>query len=195
MTIEIKADNPSAIIPINHDHPGDEDPLKFTEVNLRPDQDQALKMMLAGKTDGEIAARLGVTRQTVNYWRNRDDNFRQVLCTERQEAWQAIRNEMSAMYTEALGILRKYLQSKDPKLQLKAAMQVLNLHDLKAAIVDADRTSLKVMDLAQQMSRLEAGFARRQMKNAAEEERLNKMTFEEYTKELEQQNPGNKFRR
>lgn len=134
MTIDVKSANNSPLIPINHDHLGDEDPMKFVEVHLKTKQIQALDMMLAGRTDGEIAIKVRVTRQTVNYWRNRDEDFRKVLCTERQEVWQAIRNEMSAMYTEALGVVRKYLKSKDPKLQLKAAIQVLNLHDLKAPL-------------------------------------------------------------
>ena len=195
MSIDVKPDSKNPIIPINHDHPGDEDQVKFIEVTLRPEQDQALKMMLAGRTDSEIAARLGVTRQTVNYWRNRDDNFRRVLCTERQEVWQAIRNEMSAMYMESVGVLRKHLKSKDPKLQLKAAIQVLNLHDLKAAIIDEDKTTLKVMDLTQQMIRLEARLEKRVMKNAAEEKRINEMTSDEFLKDLDQLPPGTKFRR
>lgn len=195
MSIDANPESNSPLIPLNHDHAGDEDPVKFIEVNLLPRQAEALEMMLAGRTDGEIAIKLGVTRQTVNYWRNRDENFRKVLCTERQELWQAIRNEMTAMYTEALGILRKHLKSKDPKLQLKAAIQVLNLHDLKAAIIDEDRTSLLYMNLAQQMSRLNNRLEMRLAKNEAEEKRINEMTFEEFTKELDRLPPGTKFRR
>ncbi len=152
-------------------------------------------MMLEGISDGDIAQKIGVTRQTVNHWRNRDENFKRVLITERQEVWQAVKSEMSAMYTEALGVLRKHLKSKDPKLQLKAAMQVLNLHDLKAAIIDEDKTTLKVMDIVQQMNRLNAKIEERQMISAAEEKKFKEQTFDEFVKTIDNLPPGTKFRR
>ena len=136
----------SEIIPINHDHPGDEDTKVFHEIVLLPRQEKAVEMILAGKDDSEIAHKLGITRQTVNYWRNKDENFRAELAFRRLELWHAVKEEMAAMYTEALGVLRKNLKSEDVKIQMKAATQIVNLHDLKDNLINENKLYLKTME-------------------------------------------------
>jgi DNA-binding XRE family transcriptional regulator len=134
------------MIPTNHDHPGDEDPGNINEVTLLPHQEQALEMMLHGMMDGEIAQKVGVTRQTVNLWRNKDDNFRAKLSLRRLELWDVVKEKMADMYTEALGVLWKNLKSEDAKIQMKAAIQIVNLHDLKDNLITYNQMYLKMLE-------------------------------------------------
>jgi len=47
--------------------------------HLRVAQQNAIELLLAGKTDQEVAAAVGVSRQTVTLWQNQDELFRAAL--------------------------------------------------------------------------------------------------------------------
>lgn len=185
MTIDVNPESNNPLIPINHDHPGDRDEWVYEEIILQPKQAEALDMMLAGKSDSEISARVGMTRQTVNHWRNHDENFKRVLSTRRLEVWQAVKDEMSGMYTEALGVLRKNLKSKDPKLQMKAATQIINLHELKDSLVNENHAYLKMLESFRKMDQLLYWLQRNKKKKDPEEMTLDDMVFELEGKEHE----------
>jgi hypothetical protein len=50
-------------------------------------QRRAIDLLVAGATDGEAAEAVGVTRQTVNTWRNRDPIFIAELNRLRRDLW------------------------------------------------------------------------------------------------------------
>ena len=52
--------------------------------DLSIEQEKAVALILLGKTDVEVAEAVGVSRQTVNTWRNHDSNFATVLNGQRQ---------------------------------------------------------------------------------------------------------------
>ena len=57
------------------------------EKGLTTRQTQALGLMMAGLGDGEVAQAVGVTRQTVNTWRNKDAGFRAALAARKSSSW------------------------------------------------------------------------------------------------------------
>lgn len=185
MTIEINPEVNQALLSLNHSRNGDKDPRDYVEIILQPRQAQAMEMMLAGKTDGEIARQLGVTRQTVNYWRNRDEDFKRVLSMRRLELWQAVKEEMSAMHTEALAVLRKLLKSKDPKLQMKAAAHIVNLHELKDNLINENRAYLKLIENMKRIDQFFYWLERNKKRKNPEELTLDELTFEVDQREME----------
>ncbi len=48
-------------------------------IGLSIKQRQAIELMVAGRTDAEIAQEIGSARSTINRWRNQDPNFRESL--------------------------------------------------------------------------------------------------------------------
>lgn len=98
---------------------------------LEPKQEKALEYMLAGISDSEIAKKLNVTRQTVNYWRNQDLDFIYELQMRRNQLWESYRDEISDLYKLAVEEIKKSMKSKDPKIRLQVAMQILRLPALQ----------------------------------------------------------------
>jgi predicted DNA-binding protein YlxM (UPF0122 family) len=98
---------------------------------LEPKQEKALEYMLAGISDSEIAKKLNVTRQTVNYWRNQDLDFIYELQMRRNQLWEGYRDELSDLYKLAVEEIKKSMKSKDPKIRLQVAMQILRLPALQ----------------------------------------------------------------
>jgi DNA-binding XRE family transcriptional regulator len=98
---------------------------------LEPKQEKAVEYMLAGISDSEIAKKLNVTRQTVNYWRNQDRDFIYELQMRRNQLWEGYRDELSDLYKLAVEEIKKSMKSKDPKIRLQLAMQILRLPALQ----------------------------------------------------------------
>ena len=87
--------------------------------------------MLVGVSDTEIAKKLKVTRQTVNYWRNQDFDFIYELQMRRNQIWESHRDELIDLYKMAVEEVKKSFKSKDPKIRLQVAMQILRLPALQ----------------------------------------------------------------
>ena len=100
-------------------------------VILEPKQEKAVELMLVGVSDTEIAKKLKVTRQTVNYWRNQDIDFIYELQMRRNQIWEGYRDEMSNLFKLAVEEIKKSLKSKDPKIRLQVAMQIVRLPALQ----------------------------------------------------------------
>ena len=88
---------------------------QLNAVILEPKQEKAVELMLTGASDSEIAKKLKVTRQTVNYWRNQDIDFIYELQMRRNQIWEGYRDELSDLYKLAVEEVKKSLKSKDPK--------------------------------------------------------------------------------
>ena len=100
-------------------------------VILEPKQEKAVELMLAGVSDTEIAKKLKVTRQTVNYWRNQDIDFIDELKLRRSQVWDGCRDELVDLYKAAVQEIKMSLKNKDPKIRLQAAMQIIRLPALQ----------------------------------------------------------------
>lgn len=90
----------------------------------------AIDLLVTGKTDGEVAEAVGVSRQTVNTWRNHDAVFLAALNRERAVIWQAGRDGMASLVGRAVDVLRTGLDSDDDRVAVLAAVHVLKAVDL-----------------------------------------------------------------
>jgi DNA-binding CsgD family transcriptional regulator len=98
---------------------------------LEPKQEKAVELMLTGYSDTEIAKKINITRQTVNYWRNQDRDFIYELQMRRNQIWEGYRDDLSDLYKLAVEEIKKNLKSKDPKIRLQIAMQIVRLPALQ----------------------------------------------------------------
>jgi hypothetical protein len=82
-------------------------------------------MMLAGKTDGEVAAAVGVSRQTVWEWRHRHPAFIAEVNRRRKEVWEAASERLRGLLTRAVEVLAEDLEGEDRRLRQQAAVHLL----------------------------------------------------------------------
>lgn len=101
---------------------------------LRLAQRNAIELLLGGKTDQEVAEAVGVSRQTINSWRNKDELFRAALDARRQELWGAYVERLRQLIGRALQVLEAdLLQDDDRRLRQSAAVHVLKCVGLYGA--------------------------------------------------------------
>ena len=102
--------------------------------DLSGKQEMALELIICGMNDGDIAKRAGVSRQTINTWRNHDKHFRTLLA----ERWGALRaqyrGELSELVSEAINVMREAIREGDMLTRLWAAHAVLRMLGLQAAV-------------------------------------------------------------
>lgn len=84
----------------------------------------AVELLAVGKTDTEAAEALGVTRQTVNGWKNHDPAFRAEVNRRRRELWEEAHDRLRGLATKALDVLAGALEG-DRETALPAAVHVL----------------------------------------------------------------------
>lgn len=90
-------------------------------------QQNAIDLLVGGATDREAAEKVGVTRQTVNTWRNHDVVFITQLNARRLEIWGASLDKLRSLLPEALNTLEGAIMvSRDPKI----ALQIIHLAGL-----------------------------------------------------------------
>ena len=96
---------------------------------LTPQQLAAVELLVAGRSDVEVAAKVGVTRETVNRWRNWNPLFVATLNELRLDLWKATRERVRHLNGKALDVIETHLQGGS----LKAALALLKYaHDEKA---------------------------------------------------------------
>ena len=92
---------------------------------LSGEQEAAIPLLLAGKTDAETAAAVGVSRQTVNAWANHDTAFIAAVNYERREVWRAQRARLQEAMTKATETVIAALNSDNESIRLKTALYLL----------------------------------------------------------------------
>ena len=97
-------------------------------------QEMALELVMCGINDGAIAKRAGVSRQTINTWRNHDEDFRTRLAERRVALRAQYRDELSGLVSEAIGVMRDAIRKGDMLTRLWAAHAVLRMLGLQAAV-------------------------------------------------------------
>ena len=91
-----------------------------TRHGLSVAQLNAVECLVSGMTDGEAAEAVGVTRQTVNVWRNHHPAFIAGLNRRRLEVWGAATDKLRALVPKALGVLDASLTTDpDPRVALR----------------------------------------------------------------------------
>lgn len=70
----------------------------------------AIELIICGKLDAEVADEVGVTRQTVNQWRNRNPFFVAEMNFRRQNVWESQVERLRNLVSRAVGVLEEELQ-------------------------------------------------------------------------------------
>jgi len=99
----------------------------ITNDELQRKQELAVELIANGKTDVEVAKVIRVSRQTVNEWKNHDVEFQLDLKVRRREIIFGMRDKMNELVMTSMGIIQKNLESKNPKVQLNVAIQIMKM--------------------------------------------------------------------
>lgn len=98
-----------------------------TRRELSVEQRNAVDLLVQGQADQAVAEAVGVSRQTVNGWRNHHPEFAAALNARREEVWAAGVDRLRSLLPVALGTLERALAADaDPKV----ALEVLKLGGL-----------------------------------------------------------------
>jgi DNA-binding XRE family transcriptional regulator len=93
---------------------------------LHSKQQKAIPLLAAGLNDEQVANEIGVTRQTVNKWKNHHILFIDQLTEYRIQLARKYADQYCALYPKAIKVLEDALNSDDPKLRLDAAKTILS---------------------------------------------------------------------
>lgn len=94
---------------------------------LNEKQEMAIELVANGMTDLEVARKVKVSRQTVSKWKNQNFMFKMGLEARRKELIDNRRVILDELVIKSIAILKKNLESKNPKIQLQVALQVMKL--------------------------------------------------------------------
>ncbi len=96
-----------------------------TQQKLSVAQENAIDLLVAGKSDREVAEAVNVNRSTVNQWRNHDPLFVAELNARRKEIWGSQSERLRNLVAKAVDVLEEDLDSENPKLRQSAAIHIL----------------------------------------------------------------------
>ena len=92
---------------------------------LNPEQEKAIALILTGQTDQAIGEAVGVTRQTINGWRNHNPDFMAILNQQRATIWEGSIERLRGLASGAIDVLEDALEDEDPKEKRAAAVHLL----------------------------------------------------------------------
>ena len=101
---------------------------------LTPAQSSAVLLLVAGRTDAEAAAELGVHRCTVSQWKNHHPAFIAELNRTRDTVNAELSDRLRVLASAALRAIGDALESDDPAARTAAAFGVLKRVPLSTAL-------------------------------------------------------------
>lgn len=84
-------------------------------LHLSPKQLQAIQEIIKGKTDSEVAREVGVSRKTINHWRNDNPFFQAELNVCREEAFRAFVSNYQQLFEESFKTVKNAIAGGDVK--------------------------------------------------------------------------------
>ena len=93
--------------------------------SLKDQQMLAIPHIVAGKSDAQVAEAVGVARETVNRWRNHDEDFQDELSQSRVAQVNARVIALSSVNAKAIEVMEELLDSDDEQIRMRAAMHLL----------------------------------------------------------------------
>jgi hypothetical protein len=97
----------------------------ITRHTLTLAQLNAVDLLVVGKTDQEAAEAVGVTRQTINGWRNANPWFQAALNARRQDLWGVSVDQLRALLPRAVAVLAEELDGGNDRVGV--ALSILRL--------------------------------------------------------------------
>ena len=88
-------------------------------------QREAIPLILAGRTDTEVAEAIGVSRQTIWKWK-RETDFNHDIFAAGDRILSEHTLAVSKLVDEAIAVISQLLKSKDENIKFKVATTVLN---------------------------------------------------------------------
>ena len=120
--------------------------IKIRQNELSIEQMNAIDLLVTGKCDREVAEAVGVTRQTVNEWRNHDYTFKQELQRHRVSLWDGETDRLVGLVPLAIDVLADDLKSEDKNLRRQAAIHILKACGLYGGITAPEKPMQDLMD-------------------------------------------------
>jgi hypothetical protein len=93
---------------------------------LAPEQVTCIMALVEGVSDEQASERAGVARSTLSRWKGEPAFMARLNC-EIQDGWDGHRARLAALQGKALDVVSAALDSDDPAVSFKAAVQVLKL--------------------------------------------------------------------
>ena len=100
---------------------------QLDEEKLNERQEQAIFLLVEGKTTTEVAAAVGVDRSTVYRWKTGNALFIAELNRLKHSLWEAGENQLLAARTAALSAAMELLEHEDTRVRLKAIDMILRM--------------------------------------------------------------------
>jgi hypothetical protein len=113
-----------------------------TRHKLTIPQLNAIDLLVTGATDQEVADQVGVTRQTVNGWRNLHPWFQAELNRRRVELWGSAVDQLRALLPRAVAALAEELDGGEARARV--AVDILRLAGLDRTRSDAKLDTLLI---------------------------------------------------
>jgi len=96
------------------------------DTKLTEQQEQAIWLILLGRTDEQVGKAVGVARQTISKWKNQNPDFKAFLNKKRIENWEQHQDKIRYLIGEAVQVLEENLANiEDHKIAQDAAIFVL----------------------------------------------------------------------
>lgn len=97
---------------------------------LNDKQLNAINLIISGKTDTEVAEKIGVSRETVNQWKNKNHDFIAELNKIRNSIQKTIKDRQTAIVLKAYEVLEKHIdkQLESEEVDVKTALEVIKMH-------------------------------------------------------------------
>jgi hypothetical protein len=113
--------------------------------SLSGTQQLVISALLSGKTDREAAMVAGVSRETVNRWRNHDPFFQAELNQRQQEIWESYKIGLQALIGDALQTISRAVRN-NPTIAMKILEKCQGLNEIEppAGPTDVDDILLGV---------------------------------------------------
>ncbi|HSX79751.1 MAG TPA: hypothetical protein VLQ80_14415 [Candidatus Saccharimonadia bacterium] len=94
-----------------------------TSARLSMEQKNAIELLVQGRPDHEVAAAIGVARETICRWRLNNPYFMATLNQERQTLWEHAHQRLRGLVNRSIDILEHALSDGD----VKAAIELLKI--------------------------------------------------------------------
>ena len=85
----------------------------------------AIDLLIQGKSDRETAEALGMARETINKWKNLNQDFKAILHQRRGEIWKDQLTRLRDLADKAISVLAEDLETEDRRLRQNAAIHIL----------------------------------------------------------------------